>query len=158
MLVRCFLFFVFIHSCNMIAASETIQIYRWTDISGITHLSQFPPEDKNNNFIVEIIQMSIPVLEPQKEQNKDERIASIHKYLEDRETARELKIKTADITKTNKNNCELARNNLALYQSGQRIRTRDNDGEIQILSEQERIKRIKRSDKNIQSYCGNSDL
>jgi hypothetical protein len=84
-------------------------------------------------------------------------MAHIKKYIEDRETARELQVKTANTAKTDKKNCELATKNLTLYQSGQRIRTRVNDtSEIQVLSEQERIKRIKRSEKNIQSYCGNS--
>tara|TARA_R110000868_G_scaffold62125_7_gene188043 strand:- start:767 stop:1243 length:477 start_codon:yes stop_codon:yes gene_type:complete len=158
MFVRYFLFFIFIHSLSAVADTETMQVYRWTDNSGITHLSEFPPEGKNNNFNVEKIQVSIPVSEPAKQQNNNERMAHIKKYIEDRETARELQVKTANTAKTNKKNCELARKNLALYQSGQRIRTRVNDtNEVQILSEQERIKRIKRSEKNIQSYCGNRE-
>ena len=158
MFVRCFLFFVFVNSLSAMADTETILIYRWTDNSGIIHLSQFPPEGKNNNFNVEKIEVTIPFSEPPKEQDNNERMANIRKYIKDRETARELKIKTADTTKTSKKNCELARNNLALYQSGQRIRTRDNDSsDSQILSEQERINRIKRSEKNIHSYCGNSE-
>lgn len=158
MFVRYFLFFIFIHSLSAVADTETMQVYRWTDNSGIMHLSEFPPEGKNNNFNVEKIQVSIPVSEPAKQQNNNERMAHIKKYIEDRETARELQIKTANTAKTNKKNCELARKNLELYQSGQRIRTRVNDTrEVQILSEQERIKRIKRSEKNIQSYCGNRE-
>ena len=140
---------------SAVADTETMQVYRWIDNFGITHLSEFPPEGKNNNFNVEKIQVSIPVSEAAKQQNNNERMAHIKKYIEDRETARELQIKTANSAKTNKKNCELARKNLALYQSGQRIRTRVNDtNEVQILSEQERIKRIKRSEKNCPTFSG----
>ena len=67
-------------------------------------------------------------------------------------------VKRANTAKTDKKNCELAKKNLALYQTGQRIRTRVNDtNEVQILSEQDRIKRIKRSEKNMQSYCVNNE-
>jgi hypothetical protein len=157
MFVRYVLFFIFIHSLSAIAATETMQVYRWTDNSGTVHLSEFPPEDKNHKFNVEKIQVSIPVLEPPKEQNNNERMAHIKQYIEDRETARKFQIATTNTAKKDKKNCELARENLALYQSGQRIRTHVNDSsEVQILSEQERIKRIKRSEKNIQSYCGKS--
>ncbi|GAC19864.1 DUF4124 domain-containing protein [Paraglaciecola arctica] len=154
MLVRYFLFFIFIHSMNAIANTETMQVYRWTDNSGVIHLSEFPPEDKNNSFNVEKIQVPIPVSEPPKGQSNSARMANIKKYIDDRKVARELQINTVNTAKTNKNNCKLAQENLALYQSGQRIRTSVNDSSaIQILSEQERIKRVKRSEKNVQSYC-----
>ena len=157
MFVRYFLVFIFINSLSAIADTETWQVYRWTDNSGIMHLSEFPPEGKNNKFDVEKIHVLIPVTESPKQQNNNERMAHIKKYIEDRETARELQVKTANTAKADKKNCELATKNLALYQSGQRIRTRVNDSsEIQILSDQVRISRIKRSEKNIQSYCGNS--
>ena len=130
-----------------------MQIYRWTDDSGINHLSQLPPEAKNN-FNVEIIQVSIPISKPPKEENNKDRMENIKKYIEERESARKMKIETSKIVQTNKKNCEIARKNLYLYQSGQRIRTRDNDNsETQILTEKERLKRIKRSEKNVQSYC-----
>jgi hypothetical protein len=157
MFVRYFLVFIFINSLSAIADTETWQVYRWTDNSGIMHLSEFPPEGKNNKFDVEKNHVLIPVPEPPKQQNNNERMAHIKKYIEDRETARELQVKTLNTAKADKKNCELATKNLALYQSGQRIRTRVNDSsEIQILSDQQRISRIKRSEKNIQSYCGNS--
>jgi hypothetical protein len=157
MFARYFLFFIFINPMSVIANTETMQVYRWTDNSGVMHLSEFPPEGKSNNFNVEKIQVSIPVSEPPKEDNNNERMAHIRKYIEGREAARELLQKTASTAKSDKKNCELARENLALYQSGKRIRTSVNDtSEVQILSKQERIKRIKRSEKNIESYCGNS--
>lgn len=154
MYVRYILFFILINSLSTIAATQTIQVYRWTDGSGITHLSQFPPEDKNNNFNIEKIQVSIPVSDPPKEENNKDRMANIKKYIEERESARKIQIETSKTAQANKKNCVLARKNLELYQSGQRIRTRVNDkSETQILTEKERIKRIKRSEKNIESYC-----
>ena len=65
------LLFIFINPLNAMADTETIQVYRWTDNSGIIHISQFPPEGKNYKFKVEKIQVSIPVLEPPKEQNNN---------------------------------------------------------------------------------------
>ncbi|WP_339722292.1 DUF4124 domain-containing protein [uncultured Paraglaciecola sp.] len=157
MFVRYFLLFIYFNSLSAFAITETLQVYRWTDNSGVIHLSEFPPEDKNNSFNVEKIQVPIPVSESPKGQTSSEQMANIKKYIDDRKVARELQLESISTAKSNKENCELARENLALYQSGQRIRTSVNDSSaIQILSEQERIKRIKRSEKNIQSYCGNN--
>lgn len=158
MFVRYVLLFIFIHSLRAMADTETMPVYRWTDNAGIIHLSEFPPEGKSNFFHVEKIQVSIPVSTPPKVASHNEQMANIKQYIEDRKVARELQINRVITAKTNKKNCELARQNLALYQSGQRIRTPVNDSStIQILSEQERIKRIKRSEKNILSYCVNND-
>lgn len=157
MFVRYFLFIIFINSLSANANNKTMQIYKWTDSKGIVHVSEFPPEDKSRNTNVDKIQVPIMVSEPPKMQNVDEKLAKIKKYIEDRKVARELHINSVNTAKMNQKNCELARENLALYQSGQRIRTSVNDSSaIQILSEQERIKRIKRSEKNIQTYCGTS--
>ncbi len=154
MIVRYFLFFIFINPLSTIAATQIIQVYRWTDDSGTIHLSQFPPEGKNNNFNVEKIQVPIPISKPPKEENNKERMVNIKQYIEERESARKMQIETTKTAKINKKNCAIARKNLDLYQSGQRIRTHVNDNsETQILTEKERIKRIKRSEKNIKSYC-----
>jgi len=158
MFVRFFLFLIFINPLNAIADTETMQLFKWTDNSGVVHLSEFPPEGKSTSFKVEKVHVPIAASDPPKVENNNERMAHIRKYIEDRETARELQIKTANTAKTDKKNCELAKKNLALYQTGQRIRTRVNDtNEVQILSEQDRIKRIKRSEKNMQSYCVNNE-
>jgi hypothetical protein len=154
MFLRYLLFFILINPLSAIAATQTIQIYRWTDDSGINHLSQFPPEGKNNNFNVEKIQVSIPISKPPKEESNKERMENIKTYIEERESARKMQIESSKTAQTNKKNCALARKNLDLYQSGQRIRTRVNDNsDTQILTEKERLKRIKRSEKNVQSYC-----
>jgi hypothetical protein len=154
MIVRYLLFFILINPLSAIAATQTIQIYRWTDDSGIIHLSQFPPEGKNNIFNVEKLQVSIPIDKLPKEQNNKDRMENIKKYIAERESARNMQIETSKTAHINKKNCAIARKNLDLYQSGQRIRTRVNDNsETQILTEKERLKRIKRSEKNVQSYC-----
>tara|TARA_R110001592_G_scaffold246443_1_gene508325 strand:- start:127 stop:591 length:465 start_codon:yes stop_codon:yes gene_type:complete len=154
MFERYLLFFILINPFSIIAATQTIQVYRWTDDSGINHLSQFPPEDKNNNFNVEIIQVPIPISKPPKEESNKERMENIKKYIEERESARKMQIESSKTAQINKKNCALARKNLDLYQSGQRIRTRDIDNsDTQILTEKERLKRMKRSEKNVQSYC-----
>ena len=154
MIVRYLLFFILINPLSAIAATQTMQIYRWTDDSGTIHLSQFPPEGKNNNFNVEQIHLPNPISKPPKEENNKDRMENIKKYIEERESARKMQIESSKTAQINKKNCAIARKNLDLYQSGQRIRTRVNDNsETQILTEKERIKRIKRSEKNVQSYC-----
>jgi hypothetical protein len=154
MFLRYLLFFILVNPLSAIAATQTMQIYRWTDDSGINHLSQFPPKGKSNNFNVEKIQVSIPISKPPKEANNKDRMANINQYIEERESARNMQIESSKTAQINKKNCYIARKNLDLYQSGQRIRTRDNDNsDTQILTEKERIKRIKRSEKNVQSYC-----
>ena len=154
MIVRYLLFFILINPLSAIAATQTIQIYRWTDDSGIIHLSQFPPEGKNNIFNVEKLQVSIPIDKLPKEQNNKDRMENIKKYIAERESARNMQIQTSKTVKANKEKCAMARKNLKFYQSGQRIRTRDNDkSETHVLTGKERLKRIKRSEKNVQSYC-----
>lgn len=151
MFARYFLFFIFINPLSTMAATQTIEIYRWTDDVGIIHLSQFPPE---GNFNVEKILATISIDELQKEENNKDRMANITKYIEERESARNMEMEKIETARTNKENCAIARNNLKLYQSGQRIRTRANDNSgTKMLTEKERSERIKRSEKNIQSYC-----
>ena len=154
MFVRYFLILVFITIFSTIAATQTNKIYKWTDEAGVTHLSQYPPKEKASNTSVEALQVTIPIVEPTQEQNSKDRLAKINKYFEEKEEAKKQQLENSNTEQVNKENCELARSNLALYQSGQRLRTRsDQDSEPQILTEAERIKRIERSEKNIQSYC-----
>jgi len=146
--------FIFINPLSTIAATQTIPIYKWTDKLGIIHYSQFPPEGKIKN--VEVVQpkVSIPISTPEKNKKNRDLMVNIKKYIEERESARKTRVTQKKIAKRDKNNCTAARKSLELYQSGRRVRTRVNDNnEVQILSEEECLNRIKRSEKNIKSYC-----
>lgn len=155
------LFIILVCCCRAASAfaeepnhTQTIQIYKWTDYSGIIHYSQFPPKDENNNFNVAKTQVSIPISASPKEENIKDSMVNIKQYIEERASARKTRAVQKQIAKTNKDNCTTARKNLELYQSGRRIKTRANDNsEIQTLSEKDRLNRIKQSEKNIKSYC-----
>ncbi|WP_299081352.1 DUF4124 domain-containing protein [uncultured Paraglaciecola sp.] len=154
MWVRYFLFFILINLLGTFAVAQSNQVYKWTDEFGVTHLSQYPPEDKGDNLKVEKVQVFIPTTELTKEKSNKARIEKINQYFDQRKTAKQTQLQASKAAQTDKENCTLARNNLKLYQSGQRIRTRaDANSEPQVLTEKERAKRIERSEKNIQSYC-----
>lgn len=155
------LFIILVCCCRATSAfaeelnhTQTIQIYQWTDNSEIIHYSQFPPQDKNNNFNVAKTQVSIPTSVPSKEANTKDWRVNIKQYIDERASARKTRAMQKKMAKTNKDNCTTARKSLELYQSGRRIRTRTNDNsEIQTLSERDRLNQIKQSEKNIKSYC-----
>lgn len=82
MILRYLLLFVFLYSLDVIATSQTIQIYSWKDTSGQVHYSQFSPESEVNNFDVTIEEMPLPILKTEKDKKFKNWSVEIDKYID----------------------------------------------------------------------------
>ena len=69
MILRYLLLYISLYSVDVIATSQTIEIYSWKDKSEEIHYSQFPPEDKVKSFEITIEQMPLPILKDEKLKN-----------------------------------------------------------------------------------------
>jgi len=154
MINRYLLLTLFICSLDAAATSQNIQIYRWTDNNGLIHYSQFPPKGKIDSTIITMAPVKVLIPGTKKEEMSQNWMADIQKYIKKRESLRKTKANQIKTIKENKNNCIVARKGLELYQSGRKIRRQYNEGkEIRMLSEKDRVSRIKRAEKSIKSYC-----
>ena len=154
MISRYLLLFVFLYSLDVIATSQTIQIYSWKDTSGQVHYSQFHPESEVNNFDVTIKEMPLPILKTQKDEKLKDWSVEIDEYISKKKSVLKNQKDQMKMKKRYKENCEIAHKNLILYKSHRRVRIRSDD--IQggyIMSEKERLKKIKLAEKSIKYYC-----
>ena len=154
MILRYLLLFVFLYSLDVIATSQTIQIYSWKDTSGQVHYSQFPPESKVNNFDVTIEEMPLPILKTEKDEKLKNWSVEIDKYISEKKNLLKNQKQQVKMKKRYKENCETSQKNLILYKSHRRVRIRSDDTQGgYIMSEKERLKKIKLAENSIKSYC-----
>lgn len=154
MILRYLLLFVFLYSLDVIATSQTIQIYSWKDTSGQVHYSQFPPESKVNNFDVTIEEMPLPILKTEKDEKLKNWSVEINKYISEKKNLRKNQKQQVKMKKRYKENCEIAKKNLILYNSHRRVRIRSDDMQgSYVMSEEQRLEKIKLAEKSIKSFC-----
>ncbi|OUR62375.1 hypothetical protein A9Q74_05235 [Colwellia sp. 39_35_sub15_T18] len=151
MILRYLLLYISLYSVDVIATSQTIEIYSWKDKSEEIHYSQFPPEDKVKSFEITIEQMPLPILKDEKLKNWS---IEIDKYITEKKNLRKNQKQQVKMKKRYKENCEIAQKNLILYKSHQRVRIRSDDTQgAYVMPEKERLKEIKLAEKSIKSYC-----
>ena len=154
MISRYLLLFVFLYSLDVIATSQTIQIYSWKDTSGQVHYSQFPPESKVNNFDVTIEEMPLPILKTEKDEKLKNWSVEIDKYISEKKNLRKNQKQQVKMKKRYKENCEIAQKNLILYNSHRRVRIRSDDMQgSYVMSEEQRLEKIKLAEESIKSFC-----
>ena len=154
MIFRYLLLFVFLYSLDVIATSQTIQIYSWKDTSGQVHYSQFPPESKVNNFDVTIEEMPLPILKTKKDEKLKNWSVEIDKYISEKKNLRKNQKQQVKMKKRYKENCEIAKKNLILYNSHRRVRIRSDDMQgSYVMSEEQRLEKIKLAEESIKSFC-----
>ena len=154
MIFRYLLLFVFLYSLDVIATSQTIQIYSWKDTSGQVHYSQFPPESKVNNFDVTIEEMPLPILKTKKDEKLKNWLVEINKNISEKKNLRKNQKQQVKMKKRYKENCEIAKKNLILYNSHRRVRIRSDDMQgSYVMSEEQRLEKIKLAEESIKSFC-----
>jgi hypothetical protein len=124
--------------------------YKWVDKDGIIHYSQLPPSNQevqeitlpaptnNPTFMPESLQKRLQQL--QQKQLEQDRAAAEKTHIQNRLAAR-------------KRNCEVARENLELYQGNPRWLIGDKQGNYIRLSETERRERIAEVKQQIEANC-----
>ena len=130
--------------------SVAAAMYKWTDADGNTQYGQHPPAGVQVERIKPSPQPTAqqqPALTPQQRLQQLE--AQQQKQREQQAEAAAEEEKAEAI----KQNCEIARKNLANLQMGGHRLTRLADGSYTRLTEEERLSRIAEAEKNIEKYC-----
>jgi len=129
--------------------------YKWVDEKGATHYTQTPPPQQPIKKVA--VNPRLPADSANAIKNLNDQTKKDLKDTTNNEIAAE-KTKqnaTADIDRRNKNSaaCDQIKANLALIQSGQRIRTLDANGERTYLTEEQKAAQIKEQTAQIKNNC-----
>jgi len=128
-------------------------IYKWTDAEGNVHYGQQRPAGTSSE------KMQVPQHAPidkssykrpgQKSADEKTDKASADKKAEEPAEEKETKAEK----KQRMANCEKVRKNLATMKSNSRIRSKDEDGNIRYLSDEEKQARMNKSQQALDKHC-----
>lgn len=124
-----------------VSSASSAGLYKWVDDEGNVHYSQNPPIDKQFERL-------------KKPKPAEKSTTSLYpSSTTDADAAAEATIKseTAKSAKRKKENCEVGKNNLNVYQVYRRFRGKD--GIVSRISEEERAKKIAKAKQLIRDFC-----
>jgi hypothetical protein len=116
------------------ATADNVIVYRWVDSNNIVHFSQYQP--KHDNYTE--LSMSNVV------KAKDEKTTDIS------EKTIETPIKVAATS----DKCEEAKANVNTLKGFENIQYTNSNGELQVLTPQEKIQQLAINEKQVDVYCG----
>ncbi len=127
------------------------EMYKWVDEQGVTHYTQTPPP---GNDFKEVAPPPPPAVDPGQaaRQLKESQKAFDERRKEAREAADKQAKAEAEAAERSKQ-CEQARRNLENLLTHPRIRYTDDSGEVTLLPEEERQKRIAEAREQIEELC-----
>lgn len=138
----------------LVATVANAELYRWVDAQGKVHYSDTrPPADaRGTRKLSSDLPPSplSPAAKPKSWQEKDQEFKTRRAAEAE---ARAKAQKEAEQAEQKKKNCEAARRNLQLLESGQRIVTMNAQGEREYLDEGARQKAIEDARKAVESWC-----
>lgn len=136
---------------SSIATAAFAQTYQWKDSTGKTIISDSPPPASSKAS--RTINTPPPAREGNESKSYAERDMEFKKrQLENKEKA-EKEAKEASANAERKENCERARRQLAVLQSGQRMSTVDANGERKFIEDAERQQEIARTQRFVSESC-----
>jgi hypothetical protein len=126
-------------------------IYKWVDDNGAVHYTQVPPQNREYETLK---QASGPADDPAGiRSNLKEQVDAMDKAEEKRAEATKEADNSARIQELRKDNCRIAKKNLAnLHQGGNKAFMLPN-GEVIRLTDDERQRRIDEANKQIKENC-----
>lgn len=131
-------------ACLITAHAEA---YRWTGANGVVHFSQFPPPGQQNAKKVSITPISTLSGAGNAAPATD---AGTTAPTASGKTPQPIK---KQIPPASKQACDTARNNLAVLQSGKRVKIQMPDGTTHWLDQAERSKRLKQTQDFLNQRC-----
>ncbi len=138
-----------------IESSHAQPFYKWTDEKGATHYTQTPPPQKTAQKVA--ISTHVPQDSATEIKSLNDQASKSLKLSTDQEKAAEIAKNnaTADADRRKKNGaaCQQIKANLALLQSGQRLRTLDGNGERTYLTEDQKASQVKQQATQIKNDC-----
>ena len=130
------------------------EYYTWVDEDGVVNYSEHNPQGFDARFITRSQRFGYQSDEPL-EQEAPEQAATAAEV--ERDIDVEIATQRARIDKeiaaAKKSNCNIGKLNLAQLQSYNRIKVQDDDGQVRVLSEEEKQSRIDRAKTTISENC-----
>ena len=127
------------------------QIYQWKDANGKTVISDKPPVGKVSNERKIEAQTTASSETPQK--NLADREMDFQKRKQASQEKSDKAKKEENAAAEKKDHCDRMRLNLALLESGERIRQRDEQGEHSFMDDTQRANEIAKARQMLQSSC-----
>jgi hypothetical protein len=126
-------------------------IYKWVDDNGAVHYTQLPPQ---NRAYETLKQASAPADDPAKVRSGlKEQVDAMDKAQQERQEEAKDAEQWSNIQKRRRENCEIAKKNLANLHQGGNKAFMTPDGEVIRLSDEERQRRIDEANKQIKENC-----
>jgi len=131
--------------------AQAVATYKWLDKEGSVHYTQHPPAEG-------VAYEKIQTIRPSSTNNNSSSVksptAARDSILADKDKREKNDLiakETAKNEETRKNNCELAKKRLNSFQVNRRWK--DKDGNINVMTEEERKAKIEESKQHIKEYC-----
>lgn len=115
--------------------ADNVVVYRWVDSNNVVHFSQHQPEHDDYT------ELSMSNIVKPKQENSSE---VAEKTIQD----------PINITPT-PDKCEEAKANVSTLKGFDKIQYTNAKGELQVLSEQEKIQQLAINEKQVEVYCAN---
>lgn len=135
----------FIASCFLVTAvmsndaHAAKKFYKWVDKDGVTHYSERPPKGKQAEVVNTYTGRGTP---PPNQAAKEK-----EEKPEEETQAAPQPIKNPEV-------CQSARRNLEILNRNNRVRLKDENGELTILSQEQKEKQRKTAEKAVKDHCG----
>jgi hypothetical protein len=134
-----------------IHAASKDTIYKWVDDNGEVHYTQVPPQNREYETLK---QASAPADDPDRiRSGLKEQVDAMDKAQEERKEEVKDAEQWSNIQKRRRENCEIAKKNLANLHQGGNKAFMTPDGEVIRLTDDERQRRIDEANKQIEENC-----
>ncbi|WP_448213143.1 DUF4124 domain-containing protein [Colwellia sp. MEBiC06753] len=135
-----------ITSISFSLAAQDTTIYRWVDSNNVVHFSHAPPTDKDYATVDVKVSYAAPAKSDSNSSNANDDFQAEEEVL----SAAEIEKRNAEITKKN---CDSAKENFKTLTNFEQILVEDENGQSRVLTEEEKKKHLKLSQKQMESYC-----
>jgi hypothetical protein len=143
--------FALIVAALLAAAAVHAQVFEWKDETGKTHYSDMPPP--GNVRELRKIESAPPVTGSPTQKTAADREMEFRKNLKDSQEKTEKASKQQAAAAERNENCDNARRQLQLLESGERIALRDDKGERYYMDDAQRAQEIVKARQAVQSSC-----
>lgn len=138
----------------VVSAVSQAAIYRWVDEQGQVHYTETPPPAGNQDRGTRVRTLGPPTgaVEQgrQRSQAIQEQLKSIEKA---RAEANEKQARQAEDSARREANCEAAKSNLAKLEVRTNRRFQDSDGNVTMMTEEERLRKMEEAREQIEKNC-----
>lgn len=133
------------------ATAAHAQVFEWKDESGKTHYSDMPPP--GNARELRKIESAPPATGSPSQKTAADRELEFRKRQKESQTSSENASKEQTASSERKENCDNARRQQQLLESGERIALRDDKGERYYMDDAQREQEIAKARQAVQSFC-----